>query len=445
MLKKALPIIFCCFIICNSSLALSRDVLTEDARVYGLILVKKYDLAISEYNRLIALYPEYAPFYDGLGQAYLNKKQYGQAYVLFKKAQDFDQKNSIYKIHAQNAVYLGNLNTIENAKSLIIKSLKLSANNYNILENYKNLDNNKFTSLNTISDMYENSANTSLTKANSEFYLKKYSEAINSYQKASKDPVYAYQAYNNLGLLYLELKNYDNAISSFNKAFEFNPKEAFVLNNLGLAYYYKNDYVQAKKYFEQSIKINFSIFSAQNNKAVCLLSEMSGNLSNSINYLASIVKYEKQNIAAKRLYADFLVLNGDYKQSIELYKSIVEHLPDNKLYLKRLADILCLNSEYMDSINYYKKVIAVDKTDIEACLGAARAYEKFNDSKNAINYYQLALNLNPSNPDVYKYYGYFLVSQNSQIEAEKHFKKFISLARNKDEAMLIQSLFKIAS
>ncbi|MEO0396081.1 MAG: tetratricopeptide repeat protein, partial [Cyanobacteria bacterium P01_A01_bin.137] len=66
--------------------------------------------------------------------------------------------------------------------------------------------------------------------------LKRYDEAISSYEKAIElDPSYA-TAHNNLGATYNDLKRYDEAISSYEKAIELDPSYATAHNNLGITY-----------------------------------------------------------------------------------------------------------------------------------------------------------------------------------------------------------------
>ncbi len=62
------------------------------------------------------------------------------------------------------------------------------------------------------------------------------------------------EAYNLLGIIYLEKGNYADAIDSFNQALKHDPKNSSILNNLGLAFYHQGKYNKAIEYYEKAIK-----------------------------------------------------------------------------------------------------------------------------------------------------------------------------------------------
>jgi tetratricopeptide (TPR) repeat protein len=90
-----------------------------NAKAYGLYVKGNYNSAFAVYKRGLSLYPQSASLYDGVGAVYLKKKQFNQAYENFNKASQLDTSNSLYKIHAQDAIYKSNMNKVNTAKYLL--------------------------------------------------------------------------------------------------------------------------------------------------------------------------------------------------------------------------------------------------------------------------------------------------------------------------------------
>jgi tetratricopeptide (TPR) repeat protein len=63
-------------------------------------------------------------------------------------------------------------------------------------------------------------------------------------------------AWNNLGLIYLQVRQDDQAIASFQKQIEVNPYDEFAYNNLGRAYWQDRKYDEAAKAFNKQLENN---------------------------------------------------------------------------------------------------------------------------------------------------------------------------------------------
>lgn len=81
-------------------------------------------------------------------------------------------------------------------------------------------------------------------------------KAIKAYQQLIEMDPYSFEAYNNLGVIYLEMGDYENSLKNFKKAIEINPKYEKALINLGITYYLKGDNQKAMEEFQKVLEIN---------------------------------------------------------------------------------------------------------------------------------------------------------------------------------------------
>ena len=137
----------------------------------------EYDREIEDYNKAIALDPNYAQAYSNRGVAYYNKRQYDRG------IEDLNKAIAINPNYAE------------------------AYNNRGIVYNNKG----------------------------------QYDRAIEDYNKAiALDPNYA-KAYNNRGFAYANKGQYDRAIEDYNKAIALDPNLAAAYSNRGIAYYNKKN------------------------------------------------------------------------------------------------------------------------------------------------------------------------------------------------------------
>lgn len=428
------------FTIGTCAFANERSLISINAKAYGLYLKGNYNSSFAVYKRGLNLYPDSASLYDGIGAVYLKQKQFNQAYNNFNKASQLDNSNSLYKIHAHEAIYKSNINKLNQSKYLISIAYALASQNHDIRKNFENVRENKFKSLESIYYVCQNLKDINLSNGNKAFWKKDFKKAEQFYQKSIKLQPKNYEALNNLGLAYLEMSSVNKAITNFRKASNLNPGLAQAYNNLGIAYMKQNKFDEANRNFGLSIKYGKYYFPAYNNKAVCLARSSFENINISIKYLEPIVKAEPSNIAAKQTLALFLSLNESYNEAINVYKSGLDSTKDNLNYLKLYADCLYEAGQYQDAIIYYKKAVLINAENPNIFVGMARAQEKNNELQNAFASYQTALRIDSRNLDANKYFGLYLLNQNRKAEAKAFLQKYVRLSPNSYDCDYIKKL-----
>jgi tetratricopeptide (TPR) repeat protein len=151
----------------------------------------KYEKAVSEFKRAVALNPESADAYTYLGNSYIKLKKYDEAIAAYKKPVILDQSSTDAKKNLANA--------------------------YMEAEQYDNAE---------------------------ETFLK----------MAKQDPRSPY-AHNSLGYLYMKTGREDEAVYEFQKVISLSPYDGNGYYGLGLAYNKQEKYADAVKQFQEAIRL----------------------------------------------------------------------------------------------------------------------------------------------------------------------------------------------
>lgn len=420
----------------------TRYQVSLDAKAFGLYSSGKYDEAFALYKRGIASYKTYAPMYDGIGHVYMKKHSFHSAFSAYSLAAKLEPSNTLYRIHAQNAVYFGILDSFATASELLNQASNVPQMSPILVKNITNFMQSNYTSLEMVSDFYQGSTDVSLAKGNAAFFDKNYGEAVkfyNSFLRQNKD---VYKAYNNLGLVYLDQGKMNEAVKFFKKALNYNSKTAMPYNNLAVAYYRLGDIAKAKMYTNKALSVYSSYSPSLNNKAVLIVDDTVPKLEASVRSMESIVAESPDAVPAIKLLTNMYLASDQYKQALDTISKGIPLINDNPMMLKLYGDCLSLNGSYNDAIAQYRQAINITPKDGNIFAALAKSYERKGDSKNAVYNYQYAMRLGSQDSAMYKNYGNILVSLGRDAESKAAFRKYLDLHPNAADARLIEAVLK---
>lgn len=92
-------------------------------------------------------------------------------------------------------------------------------------------------------------------------------EAISVYEDLIKTGGSKWEVYNNLGMLYRDEKKFDKALMSYQKGLALNPDSPIIHNELGVLYKQAADYDAAMRHFQRAIELNPAFAKAHVNLA----------------------------------------------------------------------------------------------------------------------------------------------------------------------------------
>jgi len=201
-----------------------------------------------------------------------------------------------------------------------------------------------------------------------------------------------------IGTCYLWLKEYDVAIKYLNNAKALDEKDGAVCRNLAVAYQQKKQFGEAAEYFEKAIQINPSdknIGDLYFNAGLCYMELHQ--------YEKSLENFEKAKVTVGNNWNLYYQLGvsyqrlGNYNEAVSNYQKCIEfdttgHL-DKSMVRFHLGECFLGLKEYDKAIEYLK--MAGDKEEDRgvAFLKIGLCYEGKNNFKEAIPYYNKALEL----------------------------------------------------
>ncbi len=185
------------------------------------------DKSIEEFKKGMTIYPEYALNYDGIGEAYMAKKDY---------------KNATYYFELL-------LSKFPDEKLRAYKSLMTCYDNTNQIDKQISCDDSviKYEPANTFAH---------INKGKALGQKGDYTTAIEEFEKAVSISPNETAAYKNLGVAYGYKKEFTKAIESLNKAASLDPNDPQVPMFLGVTYQNMGDSLKAKEYFASSQRLN---------------------------------------------------------------------------------------------------------------------------------------------------------------------------------------------
>jgi tetratricopeptide (TPR) repeat protein/S1-C subfamily serine protease len=199
---------------------------------------KKWELALADYNKAIAISPDYAKAYNNRGAVYNDQKKWDLALADFNKVIAINPKLA-YLYNNRGAVY----NDQKKWDLALADYNKAIAINPDYAEAYYNRGN-----------LYS--------------HQKKWNLALADYNKAlAINPDYA-EAYYNRGVVYNYQKKWDLALADYNKAIAINPDLAQAYNGRGIVYNNQKKWELALADYNKAIAINPDLAEAYNSRGL---------------------------------------------------------------------------------------------------------------------------------------------------------------------------------
>jgi signal transduction histidine kinase len=366
---------------------------------------------------------------NGLAEAYV---QYGNYYIRTIK---YDSAVNLFTLAVKTYTLTGNqkglakaLKGVGNAH-ICMESYGLAIDNYKkSLSISQSMDDKKNTGdvLSFIGNVYRLLGN--FPKA-----LKYYFEALTIFEQ-EKDFEYLSSVFTNISIIYTNLGDLNKALEYLTKSLEIDEKlnnkrgMVFSIVNMGILYAQKQDYNSALSAFKRGLALSDTLHD-----------EFWGNTC-------------KSNVAEAYYYL------GQYDEALKIYKEVLQRSIEIKEQLvagsaqNGIGKILMKQGKLKEGIVYLESAFNSIKSSglkqaiMEMTLDLSNAYEKVNDSKNALKYHKLYYDIRDS---VYNeknskqiqqlQFDYELQKKEAQIEIlEKN--KTIALEKGQKQRVIMWAL-----
>lgn len=223
--------------------------------------------------------------------------------------------------------------------------------------------------------------------------LKKYADAIRSYEIAAKYSDEKDDIYTRIAFEYEELRNYDKAIDSLIKAIDFNPENQAVIYELAFCY------------------------------------EMAGREEESVEFFQKFLdKHPYSDIGWFNLGIGWSNLQL-FEKAIDAYEFAIAITPEFSSAYFNMANALANIGKYHEAIKFYEETLELEDPDPLTYYYIGECHEKIFDYEKAYSNYKAALKLNPDMPDAWMGMGIINDKTGNEKAALKYMKKAVNLDR----------------
>ncbi len=283
--------------------------------------------------------------------------------------------------------------------------------------------------------------------------------AVENYERAIELQANFIRAYSNLGSTLAKQKKYHLAIEIFQEGLKLDPTWATLHNNLGQVYWFDGKPELALASFERAIILEPKMSLAYHNLGK--LWQQRGNYTAAIECFRKVVELEPDNVLVYSHYAEALLKTGQLKLALDsLRQSIILQPVFVRSYIKRafatepsdlldMARVSC--AKFLDELEkgldyvkvyqhlgqtyfylgdilfeyggigqaeiYYQQALQIKPSDVELYLRLGNCLAKQQRLNAAIAIYQMGLTLQPNHPQICFQLGKILEKQQAAEEA----------------------------
>ena len=255
--------------------------------------------------------------------------------------------------------------------------------------------------------------------------LKRFSDAEVSLKEALRLNPNLIWAHINLAMVYRDMKNYSEGIETIHQAMIINPKIALSHGVLGDLQMGAGNHQKAILAYTKAIKINPNFFGAMDRMARLYLSL--NNQKQSILYFKKVVKVNPTFPS----YSDLIFAYGHfnlYEEAMSNLNKVLEMFPNMhpEIY-SRMANIYLRKKDYKEAVHYYQRAIDLKPGLIQAHYNLGSIYSILKNPQKSEDYFQKTLSLNPKHALAHFGLGNIFIESNQIQSAISEYKMALKI------------------
>jgi tetratricopeptide (TPR) repeat protein len=365
-----------------------------------------------------------------LGVSYFNDQKYDLAIPEFQKCLQINSSDKQAKemLESSQGISAYFQHNYSDAVNHLQKALQINPQNPNtnimLADSYVHLQ--QYPNAETVLKNYSMTSPEGKEKASevlSKIYMnqKRYAEAIAELKNIVEANSKNFEAYENLGVAYFQMKDYKNAAHYWENAARLQ-KDAQTFKFLGFSYYNLGDFPDAIDNYKKSIKLESSKPPQEQNPDS--LDETYFNLAVAYNDNAL---YDD---AADAFQQAFKINPKDSNAAVGQAQAIDASI---NAHMEKASNFL-LNNQYSDAIAEWQKVLKYQpdnqqaqgfitdaqtklKLEVDKHYAAGKSYAQKGDTLQALNEWNLGLQMDPTNEDIQKALKNLKSKKNDRIKA----------------------------
>jgi len=232
-------------------------------------------------------------------------------------------------------------------------------------------------------------------------------------------------AYNNLGLVLVDLGRSEEAIEHFHKAARLNPDNAEAYNNLGYAMAAKGNIRAAIEHYHDALRIKPNFFKAHNNLANALAT--TGNIHAAIEHYREALRLKPDDADTHSNLGNALAVAGKTGEAVEHYRKALRLQPDSFESHNNLAAVLANIGSSDEAIEHYHEALRLKPDYPVVHYNLAVLLAKVGSASKAREHYHQALRLKPDFADAHNNLAALLAAVGKAGEAIEHYHQVLRL------------------
>ncbi len=267
----------------------------------------------------------------------------------------------------------------------------------------------------------------------------KIEKAIDAYRAALRQQPDSLEGHEKLGNLYYGLKRYDDALKSYQKATLLGTKNADVYYNLGQIHEKRNNLDEAVVSYKQAIERYPAFADARLRLADIRIQR--GNPQDAIEQLTAYLKVRPDDAEVHVRLARLYGKQKSFNQAEQSYLQVLRLKPDHGDVHREIAGIYRTKGVYDKALSHYKKALAAQPADTESRNAIIAIYVKDKKYDDLMDLLKEAVRTAPEDPNNHYKLGLIYDFKKDHDNAIESYKKAIEVKA--DHAKALHSLGRV--
>ncbi len=293
-----------------------------------------------------------------LGKIHIYREEHDEAYEFFKLCYSLNKSSKCskyYKMYHKAENIVEGLNYIEEGIYKINNKKYIEGLKY--FKKYCEINNEDSFSKYYIASIYE--------------LFKDYDKALKYINESLLDNIHSgYLYYSKKGDILSKMKRYSEAIECYNKSLELNKNIYYPYLGLGILYYSIEEYEKALHYFDDLFELYTDNLPYEERNLLTIYTLISrGDLTNNMDLFKEALDYINEGISKDNENIELLNLKGyvlyklkKYKEAMEIYHATVILDKNNIIALESLLILNLMEQNYDECIRLCDKLITINPT-----------------------------------------------------------------------------------